>query len=296
MHNIWSILKGCLAFRQVSLLSLALFTQTLDLTTASGRKPANYVPNDDVIVVPVEAKIGFYEKHVLNDKSWSEKSLVQQQIRLWQENEVMAQRYGMDTESIGSQYYVPTNDEKFRYIQRSYFRFISRQGTQQLQETSRSTLRQWTASDEISTIDEMEAAFRNSNTAARGAQRPSLLREENFAHTKRTKFRYQLRPEQAMFIVRMESPWLEARAWVSPTGAEFNLQRSFESTGSRLMMNYFTDEGRYLAVADQSLGVPGLLARATATRQAIAVDSIQSNSGTQLQDDQTLQILFSTQF
>ncbi len=296
MHRFWSILISRQAFRQFSLLALALFSHSLDLHSASGRKPAHYVPNDDVIVVPVEAKIGFYEKHILNDKTWSEKSLVQQQIRLWQENEVMAQRYGMDTESIGSQYYVPTNDEKFRYIQRSYFRFISRRGSQELQESSRSTFRQWTASDEISTIDEMEAAFRNSNSAARAAQRPSALREESFAHTKSTKFRYQLRPEQAMFIIRMESPWLEARAWVSPSGAEFNLQRSFEASGTRLMMNYFTDEGRYLAVADQSLGIDGLMARATSTRQASTVAPTQSNTGTQLQDDQTLQILFTRQF
>ncbi len=276
-------------------MALISYSYSLDLHTAFGRKPAHYVPNDDVIVVPVEAKISFYEKHFLNDESWSEKSLVQQQIRIWQENELMAQRYGMDTESIGSQYYVPLNDEKFRYIQRSYFRFISRQGSRQLQETGRATLRQWTSSDEINSIDEMDAAFRNSNSNARASQRPSLLREEKFAQTRKTKFRYQLRPEQAMFIIRMDSPWLEARAWVTPTGAEFNLQRSFEKSGTRIMVNYFTDEGRYLAVADQSLGYEGLLARATATRQAIGVDP-QSNTGSQLQDDQSLQILFSRQF
>jgi len=296
MHIFWSILKTRKAFRQMILLGLAVFSQSLDVHQALGRKPAHYVPNDDVIVVPVEAKISFYEKHFLNDESWSEKSLVQQQIRIWQENELMAQRYGMDTESIGSQYYVPTNDEKFRFIQRSYFRFISRQGSQRLQDTSRSTLRQWSSSDEINSIDEMDAAFRSSNSNARATQRPSLLREESFAQAKRTKFRYQLRPEQAMVIIRMESPWVEARAWLSPTGAEFNLQRSFESTGTRLMVNYFTDEGRYLAVADQSLGYEGLLARATATRQTAQATLTQPNVGTQLQDDQTLQILFTRQF
>ena len=296
MFKKWSYLRSCLSFRQAPLLALIFFSHSMDLHRSSGRKPAHYVPNDDVIVVPVEAKIGFYEKHILNDKAWSEKSLVQQQIRIWQENEQMAQRYGMDTDSIGSQYYVPLNDEKFRYIQRSYFRFISRQGSSQLQETGRSTIRQWTASDEISTIDEMDAAFRNSNSNARASQRPSFLREENFAHTKRTKFRYQLRPEQAMVIIRMESPWVEGRAWISPTGAEFNLQRHFESSGTRVMVNYFTDEGRYLAVADQSLGVEGFMVRATATRQAVAVDPLKADTGTQLQDDQTLQLMFSRQF
>lgn len=296
MHTIWSYLKGCLSFRQIAVAALVLFSYSMDTHRSLGRKPAHYVPNDDVIVVPVEAKMGFYEKNILNDQTWSEKSLVQQQIRLWQENEVMAQRYGLDTESIGSQYYVPLNDEKFRYIQRSYFRFISRKGTQELQATGRATLRQWTASDEISTIDEMDAAFRNSNSGARASQRPSLLREENFAQTKRTKFRYQLRPEQAMVIIRVESPWFEGRAWVTPRGAELNLQRYFDSTGTRLMVNYFTDESRYLAVADQPLGIDGLMARATATRQSGAAEPSQSITGTQLQDDQTLQILFSRQF
>jgi hypothetical protein len=232
-----------------------------------GREPANYVPNDDVIVVPVDAEMSFYEKHVLNDKVFSGKSQVQQQIKIWQENELMAQQYGLDTQSVGGLYYVPTNDEKFKVVQRSYFRYLQKKSEDPFKQEGQSIVRDWTANDEVNSIDEMEAAFRA--TARRdGAGRPlpKAFQQRQVAKTKKFRFNFQPRVEQGLIILRMEGPIVDVRAWVAANGeTELNAERRFEATGTRFFVNYFAHEGRYLSVMDQDLLYPGLRARFTST-------------------------------
>jgi hypothetical protein len=232
------------------------------------RAPANYVPNDDVIVVPVDAEMSFYEKHVLNDQAFSDKSRVQQQVKIWQENELMAQQYGLDTQSIGSLYYVPDNDEKFKMVQRSYFRYLQKRGEDPFKQEGQDIIRAWTADDEVNSIDEMEAAFRA--TARRdgvGRPLPKAFQERQVAKTKKFRFNFQPRVEQGLFIFRMTGPIFDARAWVAVNGeTEINAERKFDLTGTRIMVNYFAHEGRYLSVLDQNLPVvDGLRARFTST-------------------------------
>lgn len=232
-----------------------------------GREPANYVPNDDVIVVPVAAEMSFYEKHFLNDKVFSSKSQVQQQVKIWQENELMAQRHGLDTQSAGSLYYVPTNDEKFQVVQRSYFRYLQKKGEDPFKQSGQSIVRDWTANDEVNSIDEMEAAFRA--TARRdgiGRPLPKAFQQRQVAKTKKFRFNFQPRVEQGLIILRMEGPIVDVRAWVAANGeTELNAERKFEATGTRFFVNYFAHEGRYLSVMDQDLLYPGLRARFTST-------------------------------
>ena len=232
-----------------------------------GREPANYVPNDDVIVVPVDAEMSFYEKHVLNDRVFSAKSQVQQQIKIWQENELMAQQYGLDTQSVGGLYYVPTNDEKFKVVQRSYFRYLQKKGEDPFKTEGQTIVRDWTANDEVNSIDEMEAAFRA--TVRRdgiGRPLPKAFQQRQVAKTKKFRFNFQPRVEQGVIILRMEGPILDVRAWVAANGeTELNAERKFEATGTRFFVNYFAHEGRYLSVMDQDLLYPGLRARFTST-------------------------------
>ena len=257
-------------FRQLLAAGLLLSTIPIaqdPIKEIIGREPANYVPNDDVIVVPVDAEMSFYEKHVLNDKVFSGKSQVQQQVKIWQENELMAQQYGLDTQSVGSLYYVPTNDEQFKVVQRSYFRYLQKKSEDPFKEEGQSIVRDWTANDEVNSIDEMEAAFRA--TARRdgiGRPLPKAFQQRQVAKTKKFRFNFQPRIEQGLIILRMEGPIVDVRAWVGANGeTEVNAERKFEATGTRFFVNYFAHEGRYLSVMDQDLLYPGLRARFTST-------------------------------
>lgn len=256
-----------------------------------GRRPANYVPNDDVIVVPVDAEMSFYEKHVLNDKTFANKSRVQQQIRIWQENELMAQQHGHDTQSAGSIYYVPEADEKFKYVQRSYFRYLQKKGEDPFKTEGQAIIRDWTADDEIESIDEMEAAFRA--TARRdgvGRPLPKAFRERQVAKTKKFRFNFQPRIEQGLIILRMEGPIVDMRAWVAANGeTELNAERRFELTGTRFFVNYFAHEGRYLSAIDQNLVYPGLRARFTSTWDPDELAPERAN-------ERRYQLLYSTAF
>lgn len=251
-----------------------------------GRSPANYVPNDDVIAVPVNAEIGFYEKHVLNDKSWSDKSAVQRQIRIWQENELMAQQYGLNTQS--GAYYVPTSTEKWNWMQRSYFRYLKKKSEDPFKQEGQDVWRSWTANDEVNSIDEMEARFRATTTrSATGKPLPTAFQEKT-AKTKKFKLNFQPRLEQGMVIVRASSQWFDARAWVAVNGeTEVNVQRTF-ATQTRFMMNYYVHSGEYLTALDQNIGY-GLTARLTSSWDP-------NNTDVNAQRNQTAQLNYSTEF
>jgi hypothetical protein len=179
----------------------------------------------------------------------------------------MAQQYGLDTQSVGSLYYVPTNDEKFKVVQRSYFRYLQKKGEDPFKTEGQSIVRDWTASDEVNSIDEMESAFRA--TVRRdgiGRPLPKAFQQRQVAKTKKFRFNFQPRVEQGLIILRMEGPIVDVRAWVAANGeTEINAERKFETTGTRFFVNYFAHEGRYLSVMDQDLLYPGLRARFTST-------------------------------
>jgi hypothetical protein len=216
------------------------------------RKPASIIPNDDVIVVPVAAQMSFYERHVANDKNWKDVGRVELQIKLWQENANLAQQYGLDADSIGSRYYVPTSDEKWEYISRSYMRYLRRKGEEPLKDGSKEWFRQWNADKEVNSIDEMEATFKATNKKSQYI--PSSLQEREIGKTKKFRMYFQPRVEQGLLIVRMTSALVDGRAWIGINGeSEVNLQRRF-NTGTRLMFNYFTHNQQYLTSIDQSLG------------------------------------------
>lgn len=284
MSKFYTVWERCLKLRHVlgmGVLGVSMSVCAQNPLCKAGRSPANYVPNDDVIAVPVNAEIGFYDKYILNDNSWSEKSQVQQQIKIWQENELMAQQYGLDTQSWGN-YYVPSSDEKWEWLQRSYFRYLKKRGEDPFKQEGQDILRRWTANDEVNSIDEMEAVFRATNrrTTLTGKPLPPAFQEKT---TKTKKFRLQFQPrlEQGLIIVKATGP-IDARAWVGVNGeTEFNIQKTF-ATQTRLMVNYYVHSGEYLAALDQNLG-GGFSARFTSVWDPENADvNVQRNQTTQL--------------
>jgi hypothetical protein len=290
IRNRLNIRHWCACLLMIGSVSIAQEPKLQNLA----RKPASYIPNDDVIVVPVDAEMSFYDKHFINDPKFSKNSNVQRQIKIWQENELMAQQYGLDTQSAGSLYFVPTNEEKFKLIERSYFRYLKKKGEDPFKEGGEEIIQGWTASDELDSIDEMEAAFRaTSNKTRTGVSLPKSLREKQVAKTKKFRFNIQPRPEQGMLIVRISGP-IDARAWVGINGeAEMNVQKTFDQTGTRIQGNYFVHDGRSLASIDQNLGYPGLRARIINTRKPIKNRTLTDSA---FSEDTRFQLIYGTDF
>lgn len=277
------------AFRQFATVGLVLFAGLAQgqVTPAAyvNRAPASYIPDDDVIVKPVDNELSFYQQYVASDES---KDVVnsRNQIKVWNDNQQFADQYGMDSSLAGSPFYVPTQEEKLEYFKSKYMRYMQRRGSKPFQDMPKNWYNDYRASNEVDTIDEMEARFKKTtNKTSSGKTLPGAFQQKEVSLWKKTKFIFQPRVEQGLVIVGINSPIAYARAWVGVNGkAEFNVQQSYEKTGTRFMVNYYADTGKYFTSVDQRL-VESLYARVTRN----------INPETEVNDN-TLMLLYAKQF
>lgn len=290
MLTYWSKFKQSLSFRHFGVLAAFCAIQVCHGQTASmGRKPANYVPDDDVIAAPVNNELSFYQQYVASDKS-EDVARSRNQLKVWNDNQIFADQYGLDSTLTGSGFFVPTGDEKWEYFKNKYMRYLRGRGEQPLKDLPKTWYQDYRASNEIDTIDEMESRFKATTTKTKsGKDLPESLQAKEVNIWKKTRFIFQPRLDQGLVIVGFKSPIAYARAWVGINGkAEMNIQQTYESIGLRLMFNYYADSGRYFSSVDQRI-VENVYARFTSNKDP------QHEKGTPYQDD-SLMLLYAKQF
>lgn len=287
MYKFWSLSKQYLGFRQLTVAGLILCSGVVKGQTASlnTRMPASYIPDDDVIVKPVDNEVSLYQQYVASDKS-ENVAQSRNQIKIWNDNQVFADQYGLDSTLTGSAFFVPTAEEKFEYFKDKYMRYLRRKGEQPLKDTPKNWYQDYRASNEIDTIDEMEARFKKTTSKSlSGKDLPDSLREKEVSLWKKTKFIFQPRVDQGLVIVGVKMPFAYARAWVGVNGkTEVNVQQTYDDIGLRMMFNYEADNGKYFTSVDQRI-TDDLYARATSQ-----VDPDQDIR------DNTLMLLYTKQF
>jgi hypothetical protein len=288
MFNLWSLKGKHPGFRQFGTVFMLLVTGVAQGQDTS-RAPASYVPDDDVIVKPVDNQLSFYQQYVASDNSVD---VVQSrnQLKVWNDNQQFAEQYGMDPSLAGSPFYVPTQDEKLEYFKSKYMRYLRSKGERPLKDTPKNWYQSYRASNEVDTIDEMESRFRATTSKTHsGKDLPESLQEKEVGIWKQTKFVFQPRLDQGLVIVGFRSPIAYARAWVGVNGkAEFNVQQTYASTGTRFMVNYYADTGRYFTTVDQRLR-ENIYARVTSQRNPESLDEVKKQ-------DNTLMLLYAKQF
>ena len=247
--------------------------------------PASYIPDDDVIVKPVDNQLSFYQQYVASDKSL-EVDQSRNQLKIWNDNQIFADQYGLDSSLTGSAYFVPTADEKWEYFKNKYMRYLRSKGERPFKDMPKTWYQEYRASNEVDTIDELEGKFKRSNKAAsKNNFVPESLREKEVSLWKKTKFIFQPRVDQGLVIVGIRGPIAYARAWVGVNGkTEINIRKEIESIGFRAMYNYETDTGKYFTSVDQRL-MENIYARATSSK----------DPKTKVQDN-TLMLLYAKQF
>jgi hypothetical protein len=255
-------------------------------TAPLNRNPASYIPDDDVIIKPEMNEVSFYQQYVAKDES---KDVVQlrNQIKVWNDNEAFAQQYGLRTTLAGSPYFVPTQEAKWEYFKSKYLRYLRQKGEQPLKDAPKNWYQDNRASNEVDTIDEIEARFKKSNkTTASGASvLPKSLQAKEVSLWKNTKFTFQPRVDQGLVIVGFKTSFAVARAWVGVNGrTELNVQQTYDSIGLRAMFNYYADTGKYFTSVDQRL-MENIYARYTASK----------DPATELNDN-TLMLLYAKTF
>ena len=282
MSKFWSQCRNYLAFRQLGLLGLLLTSLCF---AQSGRKPSSYIPDDDVIVKPENNEISFYQLYVASDESQDVVKL-RNQMKVWNDNQIFANQYGMNTTLTGSAYFVPSAGEKWLYFKDKYLRYLRAKSEQPFKDMPKNWYQQYRASNEVDTIDEMEARFRGTTkTTLSGSMLPESLQAKEVSIFKQLKFNFQPRVDQGLALIGFTAPTINARAWVGINGkTEINIQHKLDSVGLRVMFNYFAHSGRYFTSVDQRI-TNDLYARYTANKDPL----------TDVKDD-TLMLLYVKQF
>lgn len=298
MFNLSTVTKKYLGFRQFTAVALVLCAglaegqvtpKTVLPKVDINRIPASYIPDDDVIVKPVDNEIGFYQQYVASDNS-QDVINSRNQIKVWNDNQQFADQYGMDSSLTGSPFYVPTQEEKLEYFKSKYMRYLRRKGEQPLKDTPKNWYQSYRASNEVDTIDEMEARFKKTaNKTTTGKALPDAFQTKEVSIWKKTKFIFQPRVDQGLVIVGINSPIAYARAWVGVNGkTEFNVQQTYEKTGTRFMVNYYVENGRYFTTVDQRLA-ENIYARVTSQKNPESTDVT-------TKQDNTFMLLYAKQF
>ena len=292
MFKFWSHSQKYLGFRQFTVCAAILCSGFVKGQTASpNRAPASYVPDDDVIVKPVDNQLSFYQQWVASDQG-EEVVKSRNQLKVWNDNQVFAEQYGMDASLTGSSFYVPTSDQKWEYFKDRYMRYLRRKGEQPLKDMPKEWYENYRATNEVDTIDEMEANFKKTATKSySGRAIPKAFQEKEVSLWKKTKFIFQPRVEQGLVIVGLKTPYGKARAWVGINGeAEFNVQQNYDQIGMRVMFNYYAHTGRYFTSVDKRLA-ENLYVRALSQKNPDITDKLDVR-----RDENLVMLLYAKQF
>lgn len=245
------MLKGllhCLKFSQ-SLCFVWILSSSLSFARIS-RAPANTVPDDDMIVVPLNIQGSMYED--FNEKHKERFKASRQKLEIWMQNRQYAEDYGLEGTGAVN---LPTQQEKEIFLQRNYLRFISKDVQRSTNKELKETWSSLTTNDELDSIaerEDREEYFIKAKNKA-GKKQPELETRIKVG-SKKFKLRFQPRVEQGMMKITLDSEYIDMKAWLGINGnQEVEFKRRFRSTGTKALLYYYIDETRILASVDQNI-------------------------------------------
>lgn len=295
MYNFWTQSKKYRGFRQLIAVAFVLVTGAAQGQVVPHayvqREPASYIPDDDVIVKPVDNEISFYQRYVATDNS-EDVVRSRNQLKVWNDNQIFAEQYGMDSSLAGSPFYVPTQQEKLEYFKNKYMRYLRSRGEQPLRDMPKNWYNQYRATNEVDTIDELEGRFKSTHFKSHtGKTLPGGLQQKEINVWKKTTFIFQPRVDQGLVIVGLKNPFAYARAWVGVNGkTEFNVQKNIDEIGFRLMWNYTANTGKYFTSIDQRI-VENVYARVTLQKNPQVAPGTDA-----IKEDNSIMLLYAKQF
>jgi hypothetical protein len=227
-----------------------------------------------MIIVPLVIERNFYDD--FNEKHKEKFKQSRERLEGWIVQEQYAIDHGLEDAGFIQ---LPTAADKERFIRRNYLRFVQKDVERSNNEALQGFMNSWTADDEINAIEntEQQSEFIVKAKKSRGQK---VVKASKSIKVGKSKFKFDIQPrvEQGMVIVRLESKFVNVRAWLGVNGKqEVLIRRKFKTTGTRLWANYFIDEKRTLAAASQRLGEYWSM---RLTHEKYADDSILLTDGT----------------
>lgn len=250
--------RNCLKFRRPIKLLQVFFFQVISggvLISAPAlgqvsRAPANFVPDDDQILVPMVIEKNMMDE--FHEKHQNKFSNAKRKIRNWLAAEEYAKAYGFEENGVVD---LPTAEEKQKFFEKNYLRYISKDFERGANRTAQELVEDWSADDEFAAKELQEEREKFIIKAKRksGRKSPEIKKEVKVGKSK-FRFDIQVRPEMGMVKMRLKSAYFEGNAWVGVNGnQELQIERKFKSTGTKAEVNYYIEQKRVLARVDQRL-------------------------------------------
>lgn len=215
-----------------------------------GRAPANFVPDDDLIEVPM-----VYEKGILDDFHKENKQAFTQSkksVEFWQTQSELAEAYGLENRGI---YITPNQQQRQNFMQRNYLRFLTQRIERNSNQGIANAWEEWTTDDEIDSLknyEEHEEYIIKAKKERGGSVKLDKTQKVKVGK-KEFKVDFQPRLEMGMVKVQVKSSYFNLKAWVGVNGnQEVQAYKKF-STGTDIQARYYIDQGRVLAAVDQDL-------------------------------------------
>lgn len=244
-------LKKCKIYMQVLLAVKFLSTSVCFAKDCNiSRKPANFVPDDDLIVVPIVIEENIYDE--FNKKHAPRLKAARKQMIYWQQQEQYAKDYGLENTGIVN---LPTQEQKEQFLQRNYLRFISKDLEKSANNGIKDSWDSFTADEEIDAIKAIEEHEKVIVKAKRNKGRKVVQANTSVGKGKdKLRFGMQVRPEIGLAKFTVKSNGFYAKAWIGINGnQELTFEKDFKSTQTSFFTNYYIEQQRMLASVDQRL-------------------------------------------
>jgi hypothetical protein len=243
-----SNIRHCLQIKlaQLWLVLFCVCTHTTALADAPSRKPANFMPDDDLIMVPIQYESPFLARVIdPNNQQMKELKL---QLNYWTEQQLHVEDWGLESTNMIA---LPSSDEKLRYFQRTFFRYAGREARDPVQQEVRSIWYEWTADQEVQAIknNDQDIDAKSSTEIGRKLSKQKVISENS-----KMRFRFKPQPFKGFASISMTSGYFNANAVMGINGRfEFKIDRRFESVGLYAMANINLSDDIKIAYIEKQL-------------------------------------------
>lgn len=221
----------CTNFKQIVLAILLAASHILFAGESINRKPANFIPNDDVILVPLEYETHFMVRHI--DPTKPNLALIKNQIETWVTQEQYVREWGIESTGL---YRPPTQEEKLNFFQRNFLRYVSKETREPLKQT----VNEWWNQDDAETeVQRVKQVTEDTNSKKDKVIATKIINKKSEAKAEEFKIKFKPRPLKGFFSLALRSSYFNADGVLGVNGRfDIRLWRTFSSIGVDTMAYY----------------------------------------------------------
>ena len=191
------------------------------------RGPANLIPQDEITPRPITQKA--WISRVLKEDDAGVLSSLRNDIRKWQEIEEYAHYWNLESTGL---HQTPDDERKMGHLKRQFWRYFDRRLSEEINSAEEGST--------LHTVGRVEKAVTPENT--------DVQISENY------KLSFKVRPIQGRATIELENPYLQAHSTISASGkVDMVLEKDFEDAKVNARMNYYVDQGYYVAQVNKGL-------------------------------------------